>query len=168
MGGLHREIRLGVSRRVLLRSITAFSALVLVVSCKPVQCVRMCCLSEACPKILTQRVGVRAEFRGALSCPCKPFKKRSPPVQKKPYTKTITQHFNASHFSQNAAKSIDFKCVLMPCHGSLHFNTVLQNLWDLINPTVDRGLLHCSPTFLRKLLNYTILPTGPSTNVLFG
>lgn len=76
MGGLHREIRLGVSRRVLLRSITAFSALVLVVSCKPVQCVRMCCLSEACPKILTQRVGVRAEFRGALSCPCKPFKKR--------------------------------------------------------------------------------------------
>ena len=77
MGGLHREIRLGVSRRrVLVHSITAFSASVLVVSCKSSQCVRMCCPSEACPKILTQRTGVRAEFRGASSCPCKPHKKR--------------------------------------------------------------------------------------------
>jgi len=92
----------------------------------------------------------------------------APHGQKNGYTKPIHHHFNASQFGQNTPNLNNFTCNLMPCHGSFHLYTVLQDLGDLINPTVDRVLFEGIPALLCKLFYNAVLLTRPFSYILFG
>ena len=78
----------------------------------------------------------------------------------------MQHHFNAPQLCQNTANFNGFKYILMPCHGSFGFYTVLQDLGDLVNPTVDRVLFDCGPALLCKILDNAVLLTRPLSNVL--